>query len=143
MSTLVGKTIARVDERAPSPWDGTPSENRIILFFTDETAVEFVGSGDDCDSWLSCETVSAEELAARDTKRAEHEAERREQALKRKAWLALTCEERVARGRPNANALLPDLYLRPMLESLGGTLVEPCPKCGERECTNAPARVAR
>lgn len=153
---FLGKTVERVESPMPSPYDGRPDESRFALHFTDGSVVEIHGSGSDMDECVEANELSHSEQLERSHKAADHEREQEEAKLKREAWMALTCEEREAEiakrraGRKPLDLLVEDgmismieeLY-RPTFSFLAQperTVRDPCPKCRERECPNAPTR---
>lgn len=87
----------------------------------------------DAEGWKR--TVGAEMLAKQE-----------ERDRKRREWLALTCDERVAeRKRQEAmaparslmtSALTRQLYSS-MFQRMNPTIVHPCPRCHDAECENA------
>lgn len=153
---FAGKTVERVESPLPSPFDGRPDESRFALHFTDGSVVEIHGSGSDMDECVEANELSRDEQLERAHKAADHEREQEEARIKRKEWMALSCEEREAeiakrrssmtlsqRGLENALGM----WLRDLCEPEFSftarperTVHDPCPKCRERECPNAPTR---
>lgn len=154
---LSGKTVERVETPTPSPYDGRADESRIVLHLTDGSAVELIGSGDDCDDWIEARALSHSEQLERAHIAADHEREQEEAAIKRREWMALSCEERQAeRARRDAERKPGDLLVEGAMFSMLEDFYRPswswhdqpertvrdrCPKCRERECPNAPTRV--
>lgn len=153
---FLGKTVERVESPMPSPCDGRPDESRFALHFTDGSVVEIHGSGSDMDEYVEVNALSHDEQLERAGKAADHERAREEAHLKREAWMALSCEEREAelakrrasmtlsqRGLENITlGMMRELYEPTFSFSAQPerTVRDPCPKCRERECPNAPTR---
>lgn len=86
-------------------------------------------------------------------KAADHERKQEEARIKRREWMALSCEEReaeIAKRREPLDLLVGDGMIS-MIEDLyrptfsfsaqpERTVRDRCPKCRERECPNAPTR---
>jgi hypothetical protein len=147
MSDIHGKIVERLETRPADPDSGYPRDDALILHFTDGTALEIVGSSyEECS--LNSNTLTPSDLLARESKRAEHEAEQAKRAQERADWLALTCEERTAR-RPTDSAYLMtgSVYhsmalgllkqQNPFMDEPERTIKHPCTHCGETECPNA------
>lgn len=153
---FLGKTVERVESPMPSPYDGRPDESRFALHFTDGSVVEIHGSGSDMDECVEANTLSHDEQLERAHKAADAERKTAEAKLKREAWMALSCEEREAEIAKRRSSMTPsqrgfeDITLGMLRELYEPTFIfsaqpertvrDPCPKCGERECPNAPAR---
>lgn len=149
-----GKTIELVEDHPPSPYDGSPDQSRIVLHFTDGTMVELTGEGDDCDNSISAQTLEPAEHDRRLTLAKEHQEAVEQRKRDREAWLNLTCQEREVQlaaeraDKSPVNAMIRTLYGREIRQSLEGfswwagraahTVHEPCPKCEETSCPNAP-----
>jgi hypothetical protein len=63
-----GKTIVRVQEKAPDSDTGYEMENLIVLHFEDGTGLELRGSGDDCDEWIEAELLDEGQIKQRRTR---------------------------------------------------------------------------
>lgn len=153
---LIGKTVERVETPVPSPYNGRPDESRIALYFTDGTVVEVKGGGDDCDGWVEVESFSHSEQLERAHKAVDYERGIEESHIKRREWMALSCGERQAtltqrRAEQKPGNLLMEGAMLSMLTDFlepritffdqpGRVVRDPCPKCRERECPNAPTR---
>lgn len=150
---MEGKMVGLVETPIPNPYDGSPDESRIVLHFTDGTSVEIKGGGDDCDDWVEIEALSHSEQLERAHKAVDYEREQEEGRIKRREWIALSCEERKAKlaERKPGDLIMEDAMLSMLNDSFEPratfydqperTVHDPCPKCRERECPNAPTRV--
>lgn len=148
---FLGKTVERVESPMPSPYDGRPDESRFALHFTDGSVVEIHGS-----EYVEANTLSHSEQLERAHKAADHEREQEEAKIKRREWMALSCEEREAEIAKRRSSMTPSQrgfeditlgMLRDLYEPTFSfsaqperTVHDPCPKCRERECPNAPTR---
>jgi hypothetical protein len=141
---LAGKAVDRIERDAPSPHTGEADGSRLLLHFTDGTALEIVGGGGDCDGWINDALLSSDDLAARRRKSEEYAADQRAKAREREEWMALTCEERAARRvpEPEFEGLYGNLLYESMLALWPGerTIKLRCPECGETACPNAPTK---
>jgi len=71
-----GKTIARIEENSPRPWDGHPSEEYALIHLTDGTALEIsAGAGYDGDGYPGIVILDAETVAKRQAAKAKYETE--------------------------------------------------------------------
>lgn len=154
---FAGKTIQRTETHPPSPYDGKPDQGRIVLHFTDGTMIELIGEGDDYDNSISAQTLEPAEHHRRLTLATEHQKAVEQRKRDREAWLNLTCQERetelaAKRADENpVNAMIRKIYgreIRQILTTSGSilhgqaarTVHDPCPKCEETSCPNAPTR---
>jgi hypothetical protein len=153
---FAGKTVERVESPMPSPYDGRPDESRFALHFTDGSVVEIHGSGSDMDGYVQANELSRDEQLERAHKAVDAERKQEETRIKRKEWMALSCEEReaeIAKRRASRKPL--DLLVEDGMMSMIEDFYRPifsftaqpervvrdlCPKCRERECPNAPTR---
>lgn len=149
-----GKTVERVETSPPSPYDGRPDPSRIVLHFTDGSAVEIVGGGDDFGASVEVKALSHGEQLERAHKACDYEREQEEAAIKRREWMALPCEQREAElaRREQEGPVIRSIYLDVLTWQLEEgcsawfptperTVRDRCPKCRERECPNAPERL--
>lgn len=148
----LGKTIARLQQDAPDPESGRPSEERLLIHFTDGTALEIVASSYE-EATIDTQTLSRDNVLEREHLHREHEKAEAEKAQKRKEWLALSCDERAAQAPKRSHpffwleAAMEDSILEQALLASASASASPareiklrCPTCGERECPNAPVK---
>lgn len=150
-----GKTIERIDSEPIDPEYGGVDRGTVIVYFTDGTALEIEGhSYEEVD--LSLTGLNTDDLAEREVKVSERLVEQRERERERAEWLALSCDERAAQRRAAlakqspVHAAMSSMMADATTDMLaasrrlcGGdemTVRLPCPRCGERQCENAPTR---
>jgi hypothetical protein len=149
--SAIGKTIASIEETPPSPHDGRPDDERLILHFEDGTALEIEASGGhDGEGYPNATMLDAATLAERRSLALKYEAEQRQAREKREAWMTLSCGERARRldRHPPAGLFVPSFYENIYLDQLARgpkdrVIRDRCARCRERECPNAPTRILK
>ena len=114
-----------------------------MIHFTDGTALEVTAAGGyDGDGYPDYELLDAAAIAARRAARKQFEEIQAQKRRERDAWLALSCSERARRRARNKYAprgsLIPDAFSDMVIDSIMPPSKGRCPRCGERECPNAP-----
>lgn len=153
--SVLGKTIARIDENPRDPDYGGEDHGSVILYFTDGTALHIEGhSYESVD--LSLEPLSGADVRARNAQVQGQRERARLGRLKRQEWMAVSCEERQRRRVATEATRGPfalmmgkamqDNYTDAMLASCrqvygaSRAVRLPCENCGERACENAPTK---
>jgi hypothetical protein len=148
------KTIAWIDETPSSPEHVGEARGTLLIHFTDGSALKIEGySHEEVD--LGVEPLSSEEVRRRNAAVQGQREKARLGRLQRQEWLSVSCDERkrrrdARRAAQSPWALLMDVEAA-MLDNIfassrmlhgGGprTVRLRCPRCGERQCENAPVK---
>lgn len=136
-SDLAGKTIQSVEDLRL----GTYGYSTVIRF-TDGTAAQLDGED------ASLESLDANGVLELDKRIRESHERDLEIKRKRAEWLALTCEQRKQRRKPQTalDKIVSDLFIEPTLTGIyqsaeDRTISTPCLNCGDAECPNHGTKV--
>jgi hypothetical protein len=153
---MIGKTIAWIDESPRDPEYGGEDSGTLLIHFTDGSALKIEGfSHEDVD--LGVEPLTSEEVRRRNVKVQGQREKARLGRLQRQEWLSVSCDERkrrrdARRAKSSSMSLLMNdeiadalfdnmLASSRMLYGSGSRTVRlRCPRCGERQCENAPVK---